>query len=174
MIHILQITRRNQCRGAVAHANYRMVILESVGVSAREGGAPSNMTRFLASLAFAVVFLGCSPPAPIAGSSIGGRYVGSYFDGIESIDLRLDGTFSQVFQSNGRLVYTNSGRWLLKTNQVLELRPFVGLLDYQGHGNNNGRSNWTESISALFFPDPDRIEFGEWPYFAVRQTTRAE
>lgn len=115
------------------------------------------------------VLAGCSKRAQVTVLTVSGRYGGRYFDGEESFEMRPDGTYSQVFQRGGKVVYTNSGTWILRTNQTIVLRPFVGLTDPSIGGARTGASNRFESMIAVFEDDPDRLEFGEWPYFVTRR-----
>jgi hypothetical protein len=65
---------------------------------------------------------GCSK-AP-SSKSVPGTYQGSYAKGVETVNIKPDGTFDQIFFRNGSLVYSNSGSWRIDGWKVV-FEPFV-------------------------------------------------
>jgi hypothetical protein len=62
-----------------------------------------------------------------------GVYVGRYYGGTETIEIRPNHTFQQTFVKGTNVVYRNSGTWQLSEDSVV-FTPFM-LLDEEHGGN---------------------------------------
>jgi hypothetical protein len=137
---------------------------------------------------------GCSGDhSPPSTAEIVGTYWGHYGDGDETIELRLNGTFSQTFQIGTNIVYTMNGKWRFEKEMILDEKRQLKI-------NSSGRLNQEkisdekkvvrvnritfkpfmipngiykrgsdiklDVVSGRWSRNPVRIEFGPWPYFA--------
>jgi hypothetical protein len=85
-----------------------------------------------------------------------GVYVGRYYGGTETIEIRPNHTFQQTFVKGTNVVYRNSGTWQLSEDSVV-FTPFM-LLDEE-HGGNPERldgvsSGWYWASECIVF-SPD-------------------
>jgi hypothetical protein len=85
----------------------------------------NRLPTFLASLTFflfsisATFVSGCNrqttSPTP---ASIPGTYTGNYFGGQETIVIRQNGRFTQLFIRGNNTIYTNSGNWSINGERI--------------------------------------------------------
>jgi hypothetical protein len=70
-------------------------------------------------------FEGCGDHGgPPTKQEIAGVYKGRYAGGIETIDIRINGSFSQDFRVGSSLVYTSNGTWDIQ-GKNLSFTPFA-------------------------------------------------
>jgi hypothetical protein len=120
---------------------------------------------------------GCSvaslPPTP---SEIVGTYMGRYRGGVETFELRPDGTFSQTFQIGSDAVYSISGKWRFKKEMTIEKKVVqVNRVDFEpfmvpsASATPGSNANSKVQIGhGSWIRDPVRLEIGAWPYFVVK------
>jgi hypothetical protein len=95
-----------------------------------------------------------------------GTYVGKYLDGTETVEMLTNRTFKQTFVKNDTILYTNQGAWQLMPHNSIDLKPFIYLKKKLDKNNNLiGEPVQGPLMMAKWYRDPERIEFGEWPYF---------
>ena len=127
-------------------------------------------------------------------AEIVGTYTGHYADGIETFEIRYDGTFSQTFHGGTNTGYSSSGKWLYETNMVLS-GTYTNIFTngaFQMRKISDERRSVTISrisFTPLTAPagtfacvtntifqigngtwrrNPIRIEFGPWPLFVTK------
>ena len=105
-------------------------------------------------------------------TNIPGTYVGRYYGGFETVELRDNGTFRQKFETNGAIVYTNDGKWTFSPPNVIHFTPFVYLIDLSGNSVETGKPSLSADMAAKLQKNPHRIEFGPWPYIVTKKQTR--
>ncbi len=131
---------------------------------------PTGFALLLA-LVFAAGLASCSKsakaPSP-TNADVVGVYLGRYFDGNETVEMRADGTFKQTFTKNGVTVYSHEGKWEFTPPYDVALKPFMSVIDYTRKNVFDGPPRQVGVMSADFRRDPDRIEFGEWPYLVTK------
>jgi len=123
-----------------------------------------------------LVFTSCSDKDQDVKSTdkdVVGVYVGRYYDGFETVEMRPNGTFKQTFEKNGSVVYSHEGKWKFSSPEALDLAPFMSLVDLSGKGVTTGKPSLSEGMAANFRRNPDRIEFGAWPYVVSKKTSAA-
>jgi hypothetical protein len=112
-------------------------------------------------------FEGCGDHGgPPTKQEIAGVYKGRYAGGIETIDIRINGSFSQDFRVGSSLVYTSNGTWDIQ-GKNLSFTPFAfptEILRMKG----DGRSQKVGSAPGLWARGPIHIEFGPWPYHVAK------
>src|SRR5688572_13660007 len=98
--------------------------------------------------------------APPTTADLVGRYEGRYGGGDETIELKADGNFEQVFKVGNATTYTSSGKWRFHDGDIVfESFKVPATL----HGNDTTAT--VASLRANWERNPIRIELGEWPYF---------
>jgi hypothetical protein len=131
-------------------------------------------TLVLASL-IVMTFASCSESTKAVtpgNKDIVGVYRGRYYDGYETVEMRPDGTFKQTFVKNGNIVYTHEGKWKFSPPVAVDLAPFMRLIDLSGKTVLTGKPSLSEGMAADFRRDPDRIEFGAWPYIVAKKNDK--
>ena len=82
--------------------------------------------------------------------------------------MRRDHTFKQTFKSNGAVVYSHQGKWKFTAPEAVDFAPFMSVVDLSGKGVVTGKPSLSEGMAAHFRRNPDRIEFGAWPYIVTK------
>ncbi len=130
------------------------------------------MKKFYTVLCGVLVLLGlasCSSPPPTE-EDIPGIYVGHYFGGVETFELRKDHRFSQKFERNRVVAYSQQGKWEFIAPSHIHLMPFLSPADVTGHDalTHTGKPVTNDVETGVLGRDPQRIDFGGWPYLAVK------
>ncbi len=102
--------------------------------------------------------------------------MGRYRGGVETFEIRSDGTFSQTLQIAGDAVYAISGKWRFEKEITIENKLVqVDRVDFEPFmvpsASATPRSNANSKVQighGSWVRDPVRLEFGAWPYFAVK------
>lgn len=89
-----------------------------------------------------------------------GNYQGYYNDGVESISIREEGTFSQKFVQTNHILYDTNGTWSfekLDDRYLVHFEPFVDQRDAIMH---TGTVKRYDGCQATFYDDePNNIWF---------------
>ncbi len=116
-------------------------------------------TRYGLGLLIIGFVVGCSK-AP-SSKTVPGTYQGTYAKGVETVHIKRDGTFDQVFLRDGALVYSNSGSWRIDRWKVV-FEPFV---EPDGIGDERKTSpkkydiasgTWHGILPLIIFSDDER------------------
>lgn len=161
-----------------------------------------NVTCKLLLLLSLCIITGCSSnkKQPTL-SDIVGTYMGQYGGGVEVFNLKSDGTFVQEFKIKNNTIYTSNGkwrfeneitqdgRWQINTNsqggfsaekipnkkEILKVthvrfEPFMIPKSIAA----NKKNNEVEVGTGIWSRDPERLEFGEYPYYATKMSNQTD
>ncbi len=136
--------------------------------------------RFVAIIYLTLVLCsGCErpkrPPASLAEvkAMLCGSYKGEYNHGVEYIEIKPEGTFSQKFIQRGVTVYNVEGKWTfhkLQDHYLVSFEPFMDLEMAILKGESPKRSTGRE---AAFYEDESKLWFfRDISYYVTRQSEK--
>jgi hypothetical protein len=123
-------------------------------------------SKWLLALAMTVI-VGCknSPDSPTKQEVIG-IYMGKYASGIETIEIRADGSFSQQFRLGSNLVYASDGKWEIR-DAIISFTPFVFPTEML-RTKMGAPAQKVDVAPGGWARNPIHIEFGPWPYHVAK------
>ena len=101
----------------------------------------------------------------VSSGDLEGTYEGNYGGGIEVLELKADGSFTQTFTKSGAVVYVGTGKWYFmprntyRSYDAVRFEPWVTAEDHASYS----------SMMAPWLSVEQVIEFGEQPYFVRRR-----
>lgn len=118
-------------------------------------------------LAITAAMSGCgSDKTPSSMAEVVGIYMGSYGGGVESFEIKADGSFAQTFRVGTNVIYNATGKWNI-TNRLIHFGPFMSP-DGMWDGKFDGKPDSTQGAPGTWYRGPIRIEFTEWPYHVAK------
>lgn len=134
-------------------------------------------------------FLGCAKPESprlsrdAVKALICGAYVGNYFEGTESFEIKPDGSFSQKFVKNGVPLYEQKGTWNFEPKEegyAIRFEPFMDLheaiiAEWQKSPPPGKGPERFSAGTAAFYEDEPRIYFDrDMNYFITKRPIKGE
>jgi hypothetical protein len=121
------------------------------------------MRKLIVSLILIISLTACHP----SGEEVAGKYYAKHNKGIEYIEMRVDGTFTQYFKTD-TIEESNEGDWEFERKKGQWKLEFDGYIAYvtpcdeELSGKSGYASVYWELDKLLFFPD-----FEEYNYYRM-------